>query len=34
VGGFDAHIPRWKAEAKIAYEWLLNYRNEHFPEKT
>lgn len=34
VGGFEAHVPRWKAEAKTAYEWLLNYRNEHFPEKT
>lgn len=31
VGGFEAHIPRWKAEAKAAYEWLLAYRNEHFP---
>ena len=30
VGGFEAHIPRWKAEAKVAYDWLLAYRNEHF----
>ena len=27
---FDWHIPRWKAEAAKAYEWLLNYRNTHF----
>lgn len=33
VGGFEAHIPRWKAEAKVAYEWLKNYRDEHFPEQ-
>ena len=32
VGGFEAHIPRWKAEAKQAYEWLLTYQKEHFPE--
>jgi hypothetical protein len=31
VGGFEAHIPRWKAEAKAAYDWLLAYRNEHCP---
>lgn len=27
---FDKHIPRWKSEAKVAYEWLLNYKKEHF----
>jgi hypothetical protein len=26
VGGFEAHVPRWKSEAKIAYEWLLEYQ--------
>ena len=30
VGGFEAHVPRWKAEAKEAYEWLLNYQSLHF----
>jgi hypothetical protein len=34
VGGFEAHIPRWKAEAKVAYEWLLAYQTEHFPKET
>jgi hypothetical protein len=29
---FDKHIPRWKAEAKVAYEWLVNYKKEHFPD--
>lgn len=24
---FDKHIPRWKAEAKSAHDWLLNYKN-------
>jgi hypothetical protein len=31
VEGYEAQIPRWKAEAKAAYDWLLAYRNEHFP---
>jgi hypothetical protein len=31
VGAFEAHVPRWTAEAKLAYDWLLAYRNEHFP---
>lgn len=26
---FDSYVPRWKQEAKNAYEWLLNYKNEH-----
>ena len=34
VGGFEAHIPRWKAEAKSAYEWLLAYQAQHFPKET
>ncbi len=25
---FDKHVPRWKAEAKLAYDWLLKYKNE------
>jgi len=26
TGGFEAHVPRWKEEARIAYEWLLDYK--------
>ncbi len=26
VGGWDKHVPRWRAEAAGAYEWLLAYR--------
>ena len=33
VGGWDKHLPRWKTEATSAYDWLLNYRNEHFKEQ-
>lgn len=29
-GDFDAHVPRWKAEAASAAAWLKNYRSEHF----
>jgi hypothetical protein len=31
VGGFEKHVPRWKEEAKVALEYLINYRNTHFP---
>lgn len=34
AGGWEQHVPRWTKEAKAAYEWLLNYRNEHFPKET
>lgn len=27
---FNKHIPRWQAEAKSAYEWLLKYKEQHF----
>lgn len=27
---FDQYVPRWKSEARHAYDWLLNYKNEHF----
>ena len=30
LGGYEQYVPRWKAEAASAYEWLLNYRNTHF----
>lgn len=30
---FDAHVPRWQAEAKTAYEYLVAYRNTHFPQE-
>lgn len=28
--GWEAHVPRWKAEAKDALKWLCAYRDEHF----
>lgn len=31
VGGWAQHLPRWKDEARKAYDWLLAYKNEHFP---
>lgn len=30
LGGYEQYIPRWKAEAKNAHDWLVNYKNEHF----
>lgn len=33
VGGFEAHVPRWKAEAASALAWLKNYRDTHFPKE-
>jgi hypothetical protein len=29
AGGWEQHVPRWTAEAKAAYEWLLAYRQAH-----
>ncbi len=31
---FDKHVPRWTAESKAAYDWLLAYRNTHFSTHT
>ena len=25
--GWEDHVPRWKMEAKLAHEWLINYRD-------
>lgn len=27
-GGYEQYIPRWKEEARIAYDWLLKYKIE------
>jgi hypothetical protein len=32
VGGFEQYIPRWTQEAQGAYQWLLKYKEEYFPE--
>jgi len=29
--GWEVHAERWRQEAKEAYEWLVKYRDEHFP---
>jgi hypothetical protein len=29
-GGWEQYVPRWIQEAKLAHDWLLNYKNEHF----
>lgn len=31
--GWEAHASRWKADAKQALDWLVAYRNEHFPQE-
>lgn len=31
--GWEAHADRWAREAKSAHEYLLNYRNTHFPKE-
>ncbi len=28
--GWEAHAQRWKAEAKAAHDWLVDYKNKHF----
>jgi len=30
LGGYEQYVPRWMAEAKLAHDWLVNYKNEHF----
>lgn len=30
VGGYERYVPRWTAEAKAAYDWLVEYKNTHF----
>lgn len=29
--GWEEHIPRWKQQSTDAHNWLLNYKNNHFP---
>lgn len=30
LGGYQQYVPRWEAETKVAHDWLVNYKNEHF----
>lgn len=32
LGGYEQYIPRWKAEAKQAHDWLVNYKNTYLKE--
>lgn len=31
--GWESHADRWACEAKEAHEYLINYRNKHFPKE-
>ena len=26
LGGYEQYVPRWKEEAKMAHDWLVNYK--------
>lgn len=30
IGGYEQYVPRWEAENKVAYEWLIQYKQRHF----
>lgn len=30
IGGYEQYLPKWKQDQEIAYQWLLNYKNQHF----
>lgn len=30
IGGYEQYVPRWKAQAQEAHDWLISYKNEHF----
>lgn len=33
MGGYEQHVPRWKAEQEAAHAWLITYKNEHFQDE-
>jgi hypothetical protein len=33
LGGYEQYVPRWMADAKLAHDWLVNYKNEHFKDE-
>lgn len=33
MGGFFQFVPKWKAEAKAAHDWLIQYQDNHFPKE-
>lgn len=30
IGGYEQYLPKWQKDQEIAYQWLLNYKNQHF----
>lgn len=32
MGGYEQFVPRWKQQKANAHAWLVNYKNQHFPD--